>query len=287
MIASSGSACRQRLHELRRVERHAPRASASSRPHRRRELLALGGAGRDPRPGIVAGAGRQPPLQLRPPSAARVSFGSLTMPRSTGKFLAISYASRSTWTTLRPARRRRERREDLREHVRPDDQDRVAPSRPAARCGGRTCAPVAPEERVGLVDVDLGRVGAPHVRAEQLRDVGQLRLGARHRDPVAHDDQRAPRRPAGPPPDGSVPGPGRPGSRASSRATTGSLFGASRTSAGRHTKTGPVGAVRGDLDRPAQHAQDASPDRRPGSPTWSPAGPSRRGRPAIWASIAS
>ena len=49
-------------------------------------------------------------------------------------------------------------------------------------------AEVAAEERMRVVDVDLGRVRAPDVRAEQLGDVGQLGLGTRHRDAVAHDD---------------------------------------------------------------------------------------------------
>ncbi len=34
--------------------------------------------------------------------AARVSFGSATKPMVTGKFLAISWASRSTWITGTP-----------------------------------------------------------------------------------------------------------------------------------------------------------------------------------------
>ena len=137
----------------------------------------------------------------------------------------------------------RERGEDLREDVRADDQDRVGRLDDRLAVVAEHVAEVAAEERVRLVDVDLGRVGAPHVGTEDLGDLGQLPLRAGHRHAVAHDDHRplgtgeqvaacAIRRRRG-----------RTRVAGIDDGTIGSSLRASRTSAGRATKTGPVGAV--------------------------------------------
>ena len=78
--------------------------------------------------------------------------------------------------------------EDLREDVGAADHDGIG-------SGGNGTAVVAEhmpehplEQRVGVVHVDLGPVGAPHRGAPGLGEAGQLRLGSRHRHAVSRDD---------------------------------------------------------------------------------------------------
>ena len=79
-------------------------------------------------------------------------------------------------------------RKDFGQHVGSRDQHHIRERRDrrAAMPPHMTERPAV--QRVREADVDFRRVGAPDVGADQLGDVGQLGLGVRRGDTVAHDD---------------------------------------------------------------------------------------------------
>ena len=225
-------------------------------------IAALGGRGAV-RPGAQ-------PAAAASASAASVSFGSATRPRSTGRFLAISYASRSMWTTCASGRgRRRQGREDLGEHVRADDQDRVGVGDDRGALSAPNMWPSRPRvQRVVGRMLHLGRVDAPDVGAQQLGHPGQL--GLRRPDTETPSPTRISGRCGPGQQRGGLrrPVPARAATRVSGIevGTTGSSLGASSTSIGRATKTGPMRRRRRHLDGPAQHPQQRARVDHPGRP---------------------
>ena len=258
MIASVGQPARQLLHELRRVERHRRRRASRSSSRGRGQLVLRAPA----RPAARDRAARG----RRRSSGAR---GRRRAPRgsASGRRRGRGRPGSSWRSRRRRGRRGRsvasaaktsvEQREDLREDVGPDDQDGVrrADDRPAVRrrtCGRgarwnsgwassmltsdefapQTSAPSSSATRVSSA-------WAPEIATPSpMMMIGRVAAASR---PAASSTSARLRR--------------RRACRAARSGRSASSLGASRTSIGSATKTGPDRRRRGDLDRPAQDAQ--------------------------------